>query len=646
MLKRILITLVFIAGGIAALFGYLALETRQLTGMVSDTILHLPISDARLSIANRLVTTNERGEYGVGIPRGVHSLVVEADGYVPLRADVNGDDLFTRAFALDLALEHNRVTIVARDAETQQPLSNVQVVIGAQALTTNAAGMFEARNVKKEMPITAQLLGYQPTVVPFDGQAKIELGLSPNTLNVTVLDQYTQKPIGNAQIQSDNLKANTDANGVGTLRRVKPSAQVRASAAGYESAGAPFLGGDLQIALRPNTLDGVVTDATTGQPISGTLVYLGSTIVATNAQGAYRFDNVPAKATLVFKAAGYRKTELTVSNVTRRDLKLTPFIVKGIHVPFGATMDHVRDLFALISKTELNAIVVDVKSEKGRIAWDSPTPLAKQIGAYSQRGIDLPEVIERCRAQNVYCIARLPVFQDTLLATLRPSQAVRYPNGTVFFETGGAAWVNPFVPENGSYVIALAKEIAALGFDEVQFDYVRFPGLAGNFYWGAEYNEEARIAAIVGFLARAQKELRPTGVFVSADVFGLTTATDDDQHTGQRLRDLGPYVDYICPMVYPDTWVEAASLLTRGLQIKDCTEAIRCPYEVVYNSYKRAIEKTSAKVRLWIQAYSGRGNFGVTQFRLQKKAATEAASAGWMFWSGTGVYDPKIFDPQ
>ncbi|MCI0476569.1 MAG: hypothetical protein L0Y55_10005, partial [Anaerolineales bacterium] len=164
-MKRILITLVFIAGGIAALFGYLALETRQLTGVVSDAILHLPISDARLSIANRLVTTNERGEYGVGIPRGIHSLVVEADGYVPLRADVNGDDLFTRAFALDLALEHNRVTIVARDAETQQPLSNVQVVIGAQALTTNAAGMFEARNVKKEIPITAQLLGYQPTVV-------------------------------------------------------------------------------------------------------------------------------------------------------------------------------------------------------------------------------------------------------------------------------------------------------------------------------------------------------------------------------------------------------------------------------------------------------------------------------------------------
>ena len=645
MLKRILITLILIAGGVTAILVYFALETRQLTGIVSDATARTPITDARISIANSRVTTNARGEYAVGIPRGRHALVVEADGYVPLQADVNGDDLFARAFAVDLALEQNRVTISARDAETNQLLPNVQVLVGDKTMTTNAGGTFEARNVKKETPIAAQVLGYQPTVVPFDGQAQVELGLVPNTLNVTVLDQYTQQPIAGAQVQADNLKAVTDANGRGTLRRVKPSAPVRAAAAGYESASAPSVGGDLQIALRPNTLDGSVTDATTGQPISDTLVYLGSAIVTTNAQGAYHLENVPANATLVFKSPGYRKTELTVSHVTRRDLKLTPFNVKGIHVPFAASMDQVRDLFALIAKTELNAIVVDVKSEKGRIAWDSAVPLAKQIGAYSQNGIDLAEVIQLCRAQSIYCIARLPVFQDTLLANARPNQAVRYLNGVVYSDPGGAAWLNPFVQDNWNYSIALAKEVAAFGFDEIQFDYVRFPGRAGTLYWGADNTEETRIATIAGFLARAQKDLRPTGVFVSADVFGLTTATDDDQSTGQRLRDLGPYVDYICPMVYPDTWVEASSLLGRGLQIKDCTEAVKCPYDVVYNSYKRATEKTSAKVRLWLQAYSGRGEFGVAQYRLQKKAATDVGSFGWMFWSGTGVYDPKTFDP-
>ena len=644
MFRRILITIIVIATVVAALLVYLALETRQLTGIVSDATVHAPVADARVSIANRSVMTNAQGEYTVGIPRGNHTLIVEADGYVPLRADVNGDDLFTRAFAIDLTLEQNRVTIIARDAETSQPLPNVQVVVGDQTMTTSAAGSFEARNVKKETPIAAQLFGYQPTVVPFQGQAKVELGLVPNTLNIAVIDQSTNQPIGNAQIQSDTLKTVTDANGVGTLRRVKPSAQVRASAPGYESASAPFVSGDLQIALRPNTLDGIVTDVTTGQPISGTLVYLGSNIATTDAKGTYHLDNVPAKATLVFKSPGYRKTELTASNVTRRDLKLTPFIVKGIHIPFALPMDQVRDLFAMIPKTELNTIVLDVKSEKGRIAWDSAVPLAKQIGAYSQYSVDLAEVIQRCRAQNIYCVARLPVFQDTLLANARPNQAVRYLNGNVYADPGGAAWLNPYVQDNWSYVIALAKEVAAFGFDEIQFDYVRFPGQAGPLFWGTDHNEETRVATIAGFLARAQKEFRPTSVFISADVFGLTTATDDDQHTGQRLRDLAPYVDYVCPMVYPDTWVEASSLLTRGLQIKDCTEAVKCPYDVVYNSYMRATEKTSTKVRLWLQAYSGRGGFGVTQYRLQKKAATDVGSSGWMFWSGTGVYDPKMFD--
>jgi hypothetical protein len=646
MLKRILIILIIIAGIAAALLVYLAQETRQLIGIVTDATAHAPLADAQINIAGRSVMTNVRGEYRVGIPRGRHSLSVEADGYIPLHADVNGDDLFARAFAVDLALEQNRVAIITRDAETNQPLPNVQVSVGDKPMMTNAAGTFEVRNIKQETPIAVQLFGYQPFVVLFQGQTNLELALVPNTLNVAVIDQFTNQPIANAQVQADNLKAITDANGLGTLRRVKPSAQVRTSAPGYETASVPFTGSDLQIALRPNTLDGIVTDAATGQPISGTLVYLGSNIVTTNAQGAYHLDDVPNKATLVFKAPGYRKTELALSNVTRRDMKLTSFNVKGIHVPFAAPMEQVRDLFALIPKTELNAIVVDVKSEKGRIAWDSEVPLAKQIGAFSQHSIDIAEVIERCRAQNIYCIARLPVFQDTLLATARPNQAVRYLNGNVFSENGGAAWLNPYVQDNWNYVLALAKEVAVFGFDEIQFDYVRFPGRAGTLYWGADYSEETRIATIAGFLARAQKELRPTGVFISVDVFGLTTATDDDQSTGQRLRDLGPYVDYICPMVYPDTWVEASTLLTRGLQIKDCTEAVKCPYDVVYNSYKRAAEKTSTKVRLWLQAYSGRGEFGVTQYRLQKKAAADAGSYGWMFWSGTGYYDPKIFDAQ
>ncbi len=621
-------------------------ETRQLTGIVMDATTHLPVPDAQVSVAEYRTLTDAQGQYAIEIRRGTATLAAQADGYDAAQTPLNGDDLFARAFSIDFALQPNRVAVIVRDLETSQPLPNVPVMVGDKLMTANAQGALEARAVKTGTPFVVQLPGYQPIAVAYDAQGDFDLLLAPTQVSVLVTNKYTNQPIAHAQIQADAQTIASDAQGRAVLRRVKPGATVRAAAPGFESASAPISGGTLQLVLRPNTLDGSVTDAATGQPISGTLIYLGSTIVATDAKGAYHLDNVPAKAAVTLKAPGYAKPDIDVSGVTRRDVKLTPFLAKGIHIPFGIPAERVRELMDLVGKTELNAIVIDVKSEKGRLAWDSQVPLAKQIGAAYLRGIDLIEVIERCKTQNIYCIARLPVFQDNLLASSRPNQAVRAASGAVFTENGGQQWLNPYLAENSNYALALAQQVVALGFDEIQFDYIRFPGRVNGLDFGTENTEEKRIAAIAGFLARAQKELRPTGVFISADVFGLTTATDDDQHTGQRLRDLGPYVDYISPMVYPDTWVEATDLLTKGLGLRNCVEAVRCPYDVIYSSYKRAAEKTSTKVRLWLQAYVGRGDFGVAQYRLQKKAAMEAGSYGWMFWNGHGTYDPKTFDAK
>ncbi len=647
MLKRILIGVVPVVALLAVLF-FLFGETRQLTGSVRDAATNAPIEGALIKISDQTATTNAQGQYGIAVARGKTPLAVSADGYAPQQTMLNGDDLFARTFTLDLLLTPNRVTGSVRDAEMNAPIANAQLLIGDKAVSTNAQGDFEARGVKTGTAITVQMPGYSPIAVKFEGQSNFDLALAPNTITASVVDKYTNQPVVKAQIQNGDPAVPVDAAGRAALKRIKTGAAIRASAPGYEAGSAIFTGGgDVQIALRPNTLDGVVTDAATGQPISGTLVYSGTLIVATDAKGAYHLDNVPAKTALTFKSPGYRKTQSEVSGVTRRDIKLAPFLVKAIHIPFGLPAERVRELMDLANKTELNAIVITVKSEKGRLGWDSQVPLAKDIGAPSTRPdtIDLREVVERCKMQNIYCIARLAVFQDTLLAGTRPNLAIRNLNGTVFTENGGQQWLNPYNTDNWTYNIALAKEIVALGFDEVQFDYVRFPGRITGVTFGTDYTEDTRVAAIAGFLARAQKELRPTGVFISADVFGLTTATEDDQGTGQRLRDLGPYLDYISPMVYPDTWVGASDLLTKGLGIRNCAVADLCPYDVVYNSYKRAVEKTSAKVRLWLQAYPGHGDFGVPQYRMQRKAANDAGSYGWMFWSGTGTYDIKTFDP-
>ncbi len=629
----------------AAALVYTFSESPQLGGIVRDVESDAVIPAVEISAGDARAVTNADGEYALVLARGKSQLIAQADGYLTQEQEVTVGELPARALRLDLALVPNRIMGYVLDAETNQTLPNVQMHVGERVITTNDQGVFEAHAVKTGAPITVQGPGYISTTLTFAGDTMFNVSLAPNTVRVTVMDAANE-PVANARITAGDLAATSDAQGRATLRRVKAGTTLGVSAAGFYSSSVPFTGGDVVFALRPNTLDGTILDAATGKPVANALVFLGNSFVTANGQGAYRLENVPEQATITVKAPGYRKMQTNVSGARQRDVKLSRFAVKAIHIPFAMEPDRVRANIQMASQTELNAIVLDVKAEKGWIGWDSQVTLARQIQAPYLKGISLTEVIENCRTRNLYCIARLPVFQDTLLANTRPNLALRFPNGTVYADNNESAWTDPANALVWDYNIALAKEVVALGFDEIQFDYIRFPGQVAGLYTGASATQEGRIAAVTGFLARAQNELRPTGVFISADVFGLTTATDEEQYTGQRLRDVGPYLDYVSPMVYPDVWVDAGFLLTNGLQIKNCTEAWRCPYDVIYNSYKRAVEKTPTAVRLWLQAYPGRGNFTVTQYQVQKQAADDAGALGWMFWNGAGSYDARTFGPK
>lgn len=626
----------------AAVAFYLTTSMREVSGVVRDSEARRPLVGAAVSAEGANASTNSQGEYSLRVPRGNITLAASADGYTPAQVQIDASDPTVGHLLANLELAPNRVMGVVRDGERGQPIPNAPVRVGDQSVTTNSLGVFQARGVKSGAMLSVTLAGYEPLSIAYRGQNNIDVKLMPQKTGLAIVDKFTNEPVPNAQVQIGGEVVSTDAQGHARLRSLRAGVTVHVTAAGYEKTDAPYGGGNLQIALRPNVLDGTVTDKGTGKPISDTLVYLGNSFVATNAQGAYHFDNVPENATVDFKVPGYRKLEMNVAS-KRQDAQLVPFLVKGIHLPFGMKPDQVRADIDLAAKTELNAIVLDVKAEKGPVAWDSKVPLAKEIGAPYLKGIDLLEVVERCRVENVYCIARMPVFQDTRLANAHPELALKYPDGKVYRQSDDQAWTDPSNPAVWDYDIALAKEVAAIGFDEIQFDYVRFPGHQDGLYSGATATEAGRVSAITGFLARAQKELRPTGVFLSVDVFGLTVAAHDDQYTGQRLQDMGPYVDYIAPMVYPAVWSEGSYLLSNGLGIANCTEAVKCPYDVIYNSYKRATERTSTKVRLWLQAYAGKGNFGVPEYRLQKKAAEDAGSQGWMFWNASGQYDPAIF---
>jgi hypothetical protein len=183
--------------------------------------------------------------------------------------------------------------------------------------------------------------------------------------------------------------------------------------------------------------------------------------------------------------------------------------------------------------------------------------------------------------------------------------------------------------------------VAALGFDELQFDYIRFPsdGEVESLLYSQPSTEESRYRAIEGFMARLQAELDPL-VFTSADVFGLTPWVDHEAGIGQMIENVAPYVDYLSPMLYP-------SLYTEGVLRFEIPDPAHHPYEVVYRSLLLAAERTETKIRPWLQHYSLHGvQYGLEEYRAQKQAAYDAGAAGWLFWNASGIYEEELFQGE
>ena len=210
-------------------------------------------------------------------------------------------------------------------------------------------------------------------------------------------------------------------------------------------------------------------------------------------------------------------------------------------------------------------------------------------------------------------------------------------DGTVWLDGEELGWANPFHEEVWDYNIELAKEVADFGFDELNFDYIRFPsdGDVNAIVYEEENTLETRTTAIREFMTRLSESLRPTGVFVSADVFGLTlwVVPDSDMHIGQRVIDVAPQVDYLAPMVYPSTFGPG----NLGYD-NPSTE----PYNVVYRSQEQAetIVPPYVKVRPWLQGYW----YTLDEMQLLKQAALDSDSTGWSWWNAGGKYDSDLFE--
>jgi hypothetical protein len=298
----------------------------------------------------------------------------------------------------------------------------------------------------------------------------------------------------------------------------------------------------------------------------------------------------------------------------------------------------------MIETTGLNALVIDVKGDRGLVPYRSDVSLAAAVGA--QRVItisDLPGLVKSLRDQGIYMIARIVVFKDNLLAQGRPDLAIRRRDGSMFRDREGLAWTNPYSRDVWNYNISIALEAAKAGFDEIQFDYARLPDTTGLVY-ERPWTEQNREAAIEGFFTEARKAMTPFNVFLAADVFGYVCWNRDDTKIGQKLEHIAAIVDYVSPMLYPSSF---------QFGIPGYRNPIEHPYQIVRLSLEHAQERTGLppiRFRPWLQAFHdyafGGRPFTAGEVRTQINAAEDFGADGWMIWNPHNVYSAADFTPQ
>lgn len=300
-----------------------------------------------------------------------------------------------------------------------------------------------------------------------------------------------------------------------------------------------------------------------------------------------------------------------------------------------------REAIAIADSTEINALVLDMKDEFG-LNYVSEDSMVRRNAGNAGAVPRLRELLDTLRAHDILPIARIVVFKDSVAARLNPDETIRTPSGEVWKDEKGLPWVNPYSPYIREYNLRVAEELVRLGFEEIQFDYVRFPEpyrrLAPQVFPHADGVSKPQ--AIADFLAEARRRLNALGVRSTADVFGLTTTVNGPLEIGQEWEKLAPVADVLLPMVYPSHYPRGAFGIDRPNA---------APYEVVKTAITRARERNEAlglggeRVRPYLQAFTlGQPPYGAEEVRAQIRAVEESGYQGWVLWHPGSKYEPFL----
>jgi len=322
-------------------------------------------------------------------------------------------------------------------------------------------------------------------------------------------------------------------------------------------------------------------------------------------------------------------------------------VIRGVyataHTAGGARME---TLLQLMDETELNSIVIDVKDDYGYVTYPSEDPLIQAWGTTKTIIRDPKALLQRLEEHNVYPIARVVVFKDSVLAANRPDLSFMKEDNSVWKNGRGEAFVNPYLKEVWEYNLLIAKEAAKLGFKEIQFDYVRFPE---GFEKKADtlqyyHDERKRIDVVADFVKYAREELAPLGVRVSVDIFGYAAAVPAAEGIGQDFEKISKYVDVISPMVYPSHY----STGWYGSKVPDAN-----PYVTIDGAMKDTHKKLDSLgdfkpvIRPWIQDFTaswvqGYIKYGVKEIEDQIRALKDNGIDEFLLWNASNRYTSGV----
>ena len=395
--------------------------------------------------------------------------------------------------------------------------------------------------------------------------------------------------------------------------------------------------GNIQIRLTPNTFGGRVSDPA-GAPIAGAYILVGEVGMTSGADGSFTLKDAPAEGNMVVKAPGYLSKTVPFQQTLTQTVTLEPFSARAIYLSADtiASPTKLRDLLDMVERTELNAVVIDVKADNsGVVLYNSDIPEVKEIGSSQAIIADLDALMADLKRRNIYAIARLSVFWDQELTRAKPELALmsKANVGQPWHDAFGKRWANPHDTRVWDYNLAIAAEVARRGFHEIQFDIAYFPsnGDLRDIEFGPLAVGKKDVDAIGGFLEQAQARLSPLGTYVSVDVLGLTPFVPDDMGVGQQFDELSKRVDYISPFVYPSDFADG---------FLDFAKPAENPADVVANAVRNAVRRAGdgKKVRPWLQDFSREVPYDAVKVRAQIDAAQDSGAGGWMLFNFGNVY--------